>query len=367
MAEQNLPETRGDVVLSATVDLLKAHLARTEVDPDRLPELVSRVGTELSRLSQQGLSEHAAADAAMKTETKGGSAPAGASQASPAPETTAPETTAREISAPESSAQESASPARSASERAQPAKTTARTDTSAPTERPADEPVQPGDPRPDWMPEGTTGKQRPPWSPAVPINESVADSYIICLEDGEKVQVLKRHLKTRYNMTVQQYRSKWSLPSSYPKTAPQYQRLRSEIAKKSGAGFKPGQNTPATGTTATSEVKTSAKTPTKATGSKTGAGKSGVQKTGGQKAGGKKSGTKQPSDDLTAIKGVGAHMQDQLAELGIRTYKQLADADAATVAEHLKSTNFLMSEKRVRGWQDEAQRLNEMGPSVAAA
>ncbi|MCS6877350.1 MAG: MucR family transcriptional regulator [Geminicoccaceae bacterium] len=76
-------------------------------------------------------------------------------------------------------------------------------------------------------------------TPAVPIKKSVANDYIICLEDGKKLKMLKRHLKTRYNMTPEEYRKKWGLPDDYPMVAPAYAKQRSELAKKIGLGLKP--------------------------------------------------------------------------------------------------------------------------------
>jgi predicted transcriptional regulator len=73
--------------------------------------------------------------------------------------------------------------------------------------------------------------------PAVPINKSISDDFIVCLEDGKKLQMLKRHLKTVYNLTVEQYRERWGLPSDYPVVAPNYAKRRSEIAKSSGLGM----------------------------------------------------------------------------------------------------------------------------------
>jgi predicted transcriptional regulator len=72
--------------------------------------------------------------------------------------------------------------------------------------------------------------------PAVPIEESVHDSYIVCLEDGKKLQMLKRHIKTVYNMTVDQYKARWNLPPEYPVVSPDYAKRRSAIAKSSGLG-----------------------------------------------------------------------------------------------------------------------------------
>ncbi len=74
--------------------------------------------------------------------------------------------------------------------------------------------------------------------PAVPIKRSVTPSYIVCLEDGRKMQMLKRHLRTTFNMTPKEYRARWGLPPDYPMTAPNYAKARSEMAKKIGLGKK---------------------------------------------------------------------------------------------------------------------------------
>ncbi len=79
-------------------------------------------------------------------------------------------------------------------------------------------------------------KHRPALVPAVPLDESVHDDYIICLEDGKKLQMLKRHLNTVYNMTVEQYKERWGLPIDYPVVSPSYARRRSQIAKTTGLG-----------------------------------------------------------------------------------------------------------------------------------
>ena len=77
--------------------------------------------------------------------------------------------------------------------------------------------------------------------PAVPIKKSVKPDYVICLEDGEKLKMLKRHLRSRYDMSPDEYRQKWGLSSDYPMVAPKYAAKRSELAKKIGLGRKPGQ------------------------------------------------------------------------------------------------------------------------------
>ncbi len=72
--------------------------------------------------------------------------------------------------------------------------------------------------------------------PAVAVTKSVFPDYIVCLEDGKQMTMLKRHLMTEHNMTVDQYRAKWSLPSTYPMVAPNYAKARSELAKQMGLG-----------------------------------------------------------------------------------------------------------------------------------
>jgi len=79
-----------------------------------------------------------------------------------------------------------------------------------------------------------------PLNPAVSIKKSVTDEYLICLDDGKKLKMLKRHLSTAYGMTPEDYRAKWGLPSDYPMVAPAYARKRQELAKKIGLGRKPG-------------------------------------------------------------------------------------------------------------------------------
>lgn len=72
--------------------------------------------------------------------------------------------------------------------------------------------------------------------PAVPIKKSVTPDYIVCLEDGKKFKSLKRHLRTRYGMTPEDYRAKWNLPHDYPMVAPNYAKERSNLAKRMGLG-----------------------------------------------------------------------------------------------------------------------------------
>lgn len=72
--------------------------------------------------------------------------------------------------------------------------------------------------------------------PAVPVKASVADDFLICLEDGKKVKLLRPYLRTRYGMTPAQYRHRWGLPESYPMVAPNYSLKRAEMAKQIGLG-----------------------------------------------------------------------------------------------------------------------------------
>lgn len=79
--------------------------------------------------------------------------------------------------------------------------------------------------------------------PAVPIKKSVTPEYIVCLEDGKQLKMLKRHLKTAYNMTPEEYRERWQLAPDYPMVAPNYARQRSKLAKDIGLGTKARRGT----------------------------------------------------------------------------------------------------------------------------
>ena len=72
--------------------------------------------------------------------------------------------------------------------------------------------------------------------PVVPVKKSVTPEYIVCLEDGKKLKMLKRHLKTAYNMSPEEYRDRWGLPADYPMVAPNYAKQRSKLAKQIGLG-----------------------------------------------------------------------------------------------------------------------------------
>ena len=75
-----------------------------------------------------------------------------------------------------------------------------------------------------------------PARPAVPVKRSINSDFIVCLEDGKKFKSLRRHLRTQYNMTPEQYREKWGLPADYPMVAPNYAAARSQLAKQMGLG-----------------------------------------------------------------------------------------------------------------------------------
>ena len=75
-----------------------------------------------------------------------------------------------------------------------------------------------------------------PLKPAISVKKSITPEYIVCLEDGKKFKSLKRHLRTQYNMTPEQYRDKWGLPPDYPMVAPNYAAARSQLAKQMGLG-----------------------------------------------------------------------------------------------------------------------------------
>ena len=81
--------------------------------------------------------------------------------------------------------------------------------------------------------------RNPDQTPAVPIKKSVTPEFLVCLEDGKKLKMLKRHLKTAYDMTPADYRAKWRLPHDYPMTAPGYAAVRSRLAKTNGLGKNP--------------------------------------------------------------------------------------------------------------------------------
>ncbi len=83
---------------------------------------------------------------------------------------------------------------------------------------------------------GGTAEAKPELKPAVPVRKSVTDDHIVCLEDGKKFKSLKRHLRTRYDMSPEEYREKWGLAADYPMVAPNYAKQRSQLARKMGLG-----------------------------------------------------------------------------------------------------------------------------------
>jgi predicted transcriptional regulator len=83
---------------------------------------------------------------------------------------------------------------------------------------------------------GTEAVEAAPKEPAVPIKRSITPDHLVCLEDGRKFKSLKRHLRTKYNMSPEDYRAKWGLAKDYPMVAPNYAKARSELAKQMGLG-----------------------------------------------------------------------------------------------------------------------------------
>ncbi len=91
--------------------------------------------------------------------------------------------------------------------------------------------------RPNSAPVAASAPERR--QPFVPVKKSIFPDYIVCLEDGKKLKMLKRHLKTAYNLTPDQYRERWGLAAEYPMVAPNYASHRSTLAKRIGLGTKP--------------------------------------------------------------------------------------------------------------------------------
>lgn len=89
------------------------------------------------------------------------------------------------------------------------------------------------------LPKDVGGRKSHQQEPAVPILRSITPDYIVCLEDGKQLKMLKRYLRTHYDMTPAEYREKWGLPSDYPMVAPNYAAKRSEYAKQIGLGLTP--------------------------------------------------------------------------------------------------------------------------------
>jgi len=87
--------------------------------------------------------------------------------------------------------------------------------------------------------DGSEGEPRP--DPAVSVRASIKPDYIVCLEDGKKLKMLKRYLRTNYNMSPEEYRARWELPADYPMVAPNYAEKRRELAMQIGLGRKPDQ------------------------------------------------------------------------------------------------------------------------------
>jgi predicted transcriptional regulator len=104
----------------------------------------------------------------------------------------------------------------------------------------------------------------PPQEPAVPIDESVTEDYIVCLEDGKQMKTLKRHL-SHFGLTPEQYREKWALPADYPMVAPSYSKKRSKLAKELGLGRKGADAKNKKATAKTTKSKSTKSAPKKST------------------------------------------------------------------------------------------------------
>jgi predicted transcriptional regulator len=91
------------------------------------------------------------------------------------------------------------------------------------------------------MSAGTYEPAREPLKPFVPVKKSITPDYLVCLEDGKRFKSLKRHLRTHFDLTPDEYRAKWGLPSDYPMVAPNYAKARSALAKEMGLGQKRGR------------------------------------------------------------------------------------------------------------------------------
>lgn len=89
--------------------------------------------------------------------------------------------------------------------------------------------------------EALADNKKPAGEPPVSIKKSLQDDYLICLEDGKKFKSLKRHLRSHYDLSPEEYREKWGLPHDYPMVAPNYTKARSQLARDMGLGRKPGQ------------------------------------------------------------------------------------------------------------------------------
>ena len=85
---------------------------------------------------------------------------------------------------------------------------------------------------------GETSAPKPAAEPAVPVRRSITPDYLVCLEDGKRLKMLKRYLRTRHGMSPEEYRQKWDLPADYPMVAPNYARQRAEFARSIGLGRK---------------------------------------------------------------------------------------------------------------------------------
>lgn len=224
----------GMTLSERAIDLIMQTRGTREIDPQQLPKLLVDVGKALRELDalESGAapagpvrSEVAASTGAKKQAPAASVAPA----AAPAAAAPAPAPAPASVQAPKKG--QVGRPRKSTPATTAPATAPAAAP-AAPVAaaEPAQEPVKAEAPKSDWK------GLRPPGNPAVPIGESVKDEYIVCLEDGQHKKMLKRHLRTAYDMTPEEYRAKWSLEPHYPMVAPGYARVRSRIAAETNFG-----------------------------------------------------------------------------------------------------------------------------------
>ena len=116
---------------------------------------------------------------------------------------------------------------------------------------------------------GSGSNEEPRPEPAVSVRASVKNDHLVCLEDGKKVKMLKRHLMTDHNMTPDEYRARWGLPADYPMVAPEYAAMRGDLARKIGLGRKPGARKAAVNKTAAKGRTKNAASPGKSKGEAT--------------------------------------------------------------------------------------------------
>jgi len=221
-------QSTGNLIVDGVVQIVAAHVAHNPIDGDKVPELMKNVSTTLIECVRD------AAKAFGTDAFTGSGAPAAPALASTS--------TQALLSAP---AQAASSPAPAAAEQAAPAaaarssrSSRSRSAMSAPAE--AAEAVEAAQEEvagaPVTDPLADLRKRNLPTEPAVPIDESIRPDAIVCLFDGEPRKMLHRHIRSKYNMSPEEYRAYWSLPADYPMTAPGYSEEKRIVAVAQGLG-----------------------------------------------------------------------------------------------------------------------------------